>query len=94
MKRIYIGNLSFSTTEEDLSKAFGEYGEVISAEIIKDKFTSASKGFGFVQMPDDDAAFNAIRGLNGKDLAGRKVRVSIAEEKPARTDRKSRFDKN
>lgn len=91
MKRIYIGNLSFSTTEEDLSKSFGEYGEVISAEIIKDKFTSTSKGFGFVQMPDDDAAFNAIRELNGKDLAGRKVRVSIAEEKPVRKVNKKKF---
>ncbi|MBQ1628108.1 MAG: RNA-binding protein [Treponema sp.] len=91
MKRIYIGNLSFSTTEEDLSKSFGEYGEVISAEIIKDKVTSTSKGFGFVQMPDDDAAFNAIRGLNGKDLAGRKVRVSIAEEKPVRKVNKKKF---
>ena len=55
-----------------------------------DKITNRSKGFGFVEMPDDDAAFNAIRSLNGKDLDGRKVRVSIAEDKGPRNPRSNR----
>ena len=90
MKRIYIGNLSFNTTEESLNNAFSAFGEVISATLIMDKITNRSKGFGFVEMPDDDAAFNAIRSLNGKDLDGRKVRVSIAEDKSPRNPRSNR----
>ena len=90
MKRIYIGNLSFNTTEESLNNAFSAFGEVISATLIMDKITNRSKGFGFVEMPDDDAAFNAIRSLNGKDLDGRKVRVSIAEDKGSRNPRSNR----
>ena len=90
MKRIYIGNLSFNTTEESLNNAFSAFGEVISATLIMDKITNRSKGFGFVEMPDDDAAFNAIRSLNGKDLDGRKVRVSIAEDKGPRNPRSNR----
>ena len=90
MKRIYIGNLSFNTTEESLNNAFSTFGEVISATLIMDKITNRSKGFGFVEMPDDDAAFNAIRSLNGKDLDGRKVRVSIAEDKGSRNPRSNR----
>lgn len=87
MKRIYIGNLSFNTTEEKLNETFGAFGEVFSASIKMDKITGMSKGFGFVEMPDDDAAFSAIRELNGKELDGRKVRVSIAEEKPVQRER-------
>ena len=90
MKRIYIGNLSFNTTEESLNNAFSAFGEVISATLIMDKITNRSKGFGFVEMPDDDAAFNAIRSLNGKDLDGRKVRVSIAEDNSPRNPRSNR----
>lgn len=84
MKRIYIGNLSFNTTEEKLSEVFSNFGEVTSAELIKDKVSGSSKGFGFIQMTDDDAAFKAIKELNGKDLDGRRVRISIAEDKGPR----------
>lgn len=84
MKKIYIGNLNFKTTEENLSEVFGTFGEVLSASIIKDKASGLSKGFGFVEMPEDDAAFKAIQSLNGKDIDGRKVRVSIAEDKGPR----------
>ena len=77
MIRIYIGNLSFNTTEENLKQAFEEYGSVEEVSIVKDKFTGASKGFGFVNM-DDDAGFNAIRALNGTMLDSRKIRVSQA----------------
>ena len=90
MKRIYIGNLSFQTTEQDLNDEFSSFGEVISASIITDKATGNSKGFGFVEMSDDDSAFDAIRAINGKTIAGRKVRVSIAEDKPNRSPRTNR----
>ena len=84
MKRIYIGNLNFKTTEENLTEKFAQFGEVTSATIIKDKTSGLSKGFGFVEMPNDDEAEKAIRGLKGRDIDGRKVRVSIAEDKPKR----------
>ena len=84
MKRIYIGNLNFKTTEENLSEKFAEFGKVTSAEIIKDKTSGLSQGFGFVEMPNDTEAEKAIAGLKGKDIDGRKVRVSIAEDKPKR----------
>lgn len=84
MKRIYIGNLSFNTTEDKLTEVFSGFGKVLSASIIKDKTTGFSKGFGFIEMPEDDSAFKAIKELNGKDLDGRKVRISIAEDKGPR----------
>ncbi len=84
MKRIYIGNLNFKTTEENLTEKFAQFGEVTSATIIKDKTSGLSKGFGFVEMPNDDEAEKAISGLKGRDIDGRKVRVSIAEDKPKR----------
>ncbi|MEE0886877.1 MAG: RNA-binding protein [Treponema sp.] len=84
MKIIYIGNLNFKTTEENLTEKFAQFGEVTSATIIKDKTSGLSKGFGFVEMPNDDEAEKAISGLKGRDIDGRKVRVSIAEDKPKR----------
>ena len=84
MKIIYIGNLNFKTTEENLTEKFAQFGEVTSATIIKDKTSGLSKGFGFVEMPNDDEAEKAISGLKGRDIDGRKVRVSIAEDKPQR----------
>ncbi len=84
MKRIYIGNLNFKTSEENLVEKFSQFGEVTSATIIKDKTSGLSKGFGFVEMPNDDDAEKAISGLKGKDFDGRKVRVSVAEDKPKR----------
>ncbi len=84
MKRNFIGNLYFKTTEENLTEKFAQFGEVTSATIIKDKTSGLSKGFGFVEMPNDDDAEKAISGLKGKDIDGRKVRVSIAEDKPKR----------
>ncbi len=84
MKRIYIGNLNFKTTEENLKEKFAQFGEVTSATIIKDKTSGLSKGFGFVEMPNDDDAEKAISDLKGKDIDGRKVRVSIAEDKTKR----------
>ncbi len=81
-KKIYIGNLSFSTTEETLTSLFSRFGEVDSANIIKDKVTGQSKGFGFVEMSDEKSADSAIAFLHQKEVDGRRIRVSVAEEKP------------
>ena len=75
---IYVGNLSYDVTEEDLKKTFETFGEVDSAKVIKDKYSGKSKGFGFVMMPDKAAAESAIQGLNGKDLKGRSLNVNEA----------------
>jgi len=75
---IYVGNLSYSVTEEDLRQAFGAFGEVASASIIKDKFSGQSKGFGFVEMSDKEQAQAAIGAMNGKDLKGRALNVNEA----------------
>jgi len=82
-QKIYVGNLNYATTEEGLSTLFGTYGEVVSAVVIKDKFSNRSKGFGFVEMADEGAAQNAIAELNEKEFEGRRLRVNIAQEKPA-----------
>lgn len=87
---IYVGNLSYKIDENSLEQTFQEFGEVSSVKIITDKFTSRSKGFGFVEMPNDDEANEAINGLNGKELDGRSVTVS--EARPRREDnRDSRY---
>ena len=75
---IYIGNLSYEVTEEDLQQAFEAFGQVESVDIIKDKFSGRSKGFGFVEMPDKANAQSAINELNGKELKGRSLNVNEA----------------
>ncbi|PKN29772.1 MAG: RNA-binding protein [Deltaproteobacteria bacterium HGW-Deltaproteobacteria-21] len=75
---IYVGNLSYQITEDDLQKAFAPYGQVESVKIIKDNYSGRSKGFGFVEMPVNDEAEAAIAALNGKDLKGRAVTVNKA----------------
>jgi RNA recognition motif-containing protein len=75
---IYIGNLSYEVTEEDLKEAFEVFGEVNTVKIIKDNHTGRSKGFGFVEMPAKAEAESAIEALNGKDLKGRSLNVSEA----------------
>jgi hypothetical protein len=77
-KKIYVGNLSFQTTEADLSTMFEAIGEVESVQIITDRDTGRSKGFGFVQMSDDAAAEKAIAQLNGKEVGGRSLTVNEA----------------
>ena len=84
---IYVGNLAYSITDEDLREAFGEFGEVSRASVIMDRDTGRSKGFGFVEMPDTAQAEAAINGLNEKDLSGRPIRVNEAkprEDRPRR----------
>jgi RNA recognition motif-containing protein len=75
---IYAGSLSFQLTEVELKEAFEAYGAVSSARIIMDRYSGRSKGFGFVEMPNEAEAKAAIAGLNGKDLKGRKVTISEA----------------
>ncbi len=73
---INVGNMSFLTSDEELREVFSEFGTVSSAKVAKDSATNRSRGFGFVEMPDDREAKAAIKALNGKDLAGRKLRVN------------------
>ena len=78
---IYVGNMSFDMTEEDLRQEFGKYGEVSSTRIITDRETGRPRGFGFVEMPDDDAAKQAIEAVNGTEFAGRTLTVNEAKPK-------------
>ena len=75
---IYVGNLSYDAAEDDLRQAFESYGEVVSVNIIKDKNTGRSRGFGFVEMASDEAGQSAVDGLNGSELSGRNLNVNIA----------------
>ena len=75
---IYVGNLDYNLQESELESVFSEYGEVASVKIIKDKYTGKAKGFGFVEMPDDEAANTAIEELNGTELNGRQMKVNKA----------------
>lgn len=75
---IYVGNLAYQVTSEDLRQAFEQFGEVSSASVVTDKFTGQSKGFGFVEMPDKASADAAIKQMDGADLKGRNVRVNEA----------------
>ncbi len=79
---IYVGNLSYEVTEEELKNAFSAFGEVSSARVITDKFSGRSKGFGFVEMPNDTEGEAAINGLNGSELNGRPIKVNQAQPKP------------
>ena len=81
-KKLYVGNLTYDTTEDNLVELFSEYGEVLSAQIIIDRDTNRSKGFGFVEMANDQEAQAAIAALNGKEVEGRALTVNEARPKP------------
>ncbi|MDD3642058.1 MAG: RNA-binding protein [Candidatus Krumholzibacteria bacterium] len=83
-KNLYVGNLPFSTNDNDLSEIFSPYGTVSSARVIKDRITERSRGFGFVEMENDDEADKAIAEVNGKDLGGRPLKVSEAKPRENR----------
>lgn len=90
--KLYVGNLSYNTTEDTLKTLFSNYADVASVSIAKDRFTQQSKGFGFIEIEDEIKAQRAIGGMNGKDVDGRRIRVSEAVEKP-RNERNGRdFD--
>lgn len=76
--KLFVGSIPWKAREEDLTAAFSEFGNVVSARIITDKFSGKSRGFGFVEMSNDDEAQAAIRGLDGKDFMGRPLAVSVA----------------
>lgn len=78
MKNIYVGNLAYSVTDDDLHSAFSAFGDVARAKVIMDRDTGRSKGFGFVEMNDDGQAQAAINGLNDQPINGRNVRVNEA----------------
>ncbi|MFH2126412.1 MAG: RNA-binding protein [Pseudomonadota bacterium] len=82
-KKIFVGNLPFSTTSEELKEIFAAYGEVISANVVTDRATGRSRGFGFVEM-ESAGADAAIGALNGKEMGGRPLRVDQAKERPPR----------
>ncbi len=84
---IYVGNLAYSTTEDDLRDAFAQYGAVRSANVITDKFSGQSKGFGFVEMNDNSEADAAIKALNGQALNGRNIKVNEAKPRESRPPR-------
>ena len=88
---MYIGNLAYDVTENDLKNAFSEFGEVASVKIITDKFSGRPKGFGFVEMPDNSEADQAIKALNGKGLNGRSIKVNQAEPRGKRPQRRRRY---
>ena len=79
---IYVGNLSWSMTDDDLSNLFSQYGTVTSAKILKEKNTGRSKGFGFVEMEDEEAAKTAIATLNESEVQGRKLIVNESQPRP------------
>lgn len=79
---IYVGNLSWNLKDQDLSNLFASHGEVVSAKIVLDKFTNRSKGFGFVEMANDDQAQAAIAALNGTEVDGRNIVVNESRPKP------------
>ncbi len=78
---IYVGNISYDSTEESLGNLFGEYGEVSSVSIITNKYNGKSKGFGFVEMPNDEEADAAISALDGNEFDGRNLKVNKARPK-------------
>lgn len=84
---IYVGNLPFSMTEDELEGAFAAHGEVQSARIITDRYTGQSRGFGFVEMPDNNAAESAIQALNGREMMGRPLTVNEARPREDRGPR-------
>jgi RNA recognition motif-containing protein len=88
---IYIGNLPYGVSEEDLRNKFSEFGQVHSANIITDKFSGRSKGFGFVDMPNDAEAREAIEAMNDKDFKGRTIKVNEARPREQRPPRKERY---
>jgi RNA recognition motif-containing protein len=88
---IYVGNLPYTITEDDLKDAFAEFGEVSTVNVITDKFSGQSKGFGFVEMENNSEADEAIKALNESNLKGRNIRVNQAKPRGERTERGPRY---
>ena len=84
--KLYVGGIPYRSTEDDLKKAFGEAGNVVSASIISDRMTGRSRGFGFVEMATHELAEKAVKEMNGKELSGRAIVVNIARPKTDRDE--------
>lgn len=84
MKSLFVGNMNFQTTESDLRALFEPFGEITRVQVMTDRDTGRSRGFGFVEMADDEAAAQAIAALNGKELDGRALNVNEARPRPER----------
>lgn len=84
IKKLFVGSLPWSVDDNKLKELFSQYGEVLKAEVVKDRETGRSRGFGFVEMADDTAAEEAIKALNGSDLDGRQVVVNVARPREER----------
>ncbi|MCL4367193.1 RNA-binding protein [Patescibacteria group bacterium] len=87
MTKIFVGSLPYSTTSDELSQLFQSFGTISSATVISDKFTGQSRGFGFVEMENDDEAQKAIKELDGYSLNGRNLAVSVAKPREEKSDR-------
>jgi len=87
---IYVGNLSYDVAEDELKSLFAEFGEIESVKIISDRYSGQSKGFGFVEMPSNSEADQAIKALNGKFISGRNIKVNPADPGGKRSKRSSR----
>ena len=85
MKNLFVGNMNFQTTEGDLRALFEPFGEIVRIQVMTDRDTGRSRGFGFVEMADDEAAAQAIAALNGKEMDGRALNVNEARPKPERS---------
>ena len=91
MKNIYVGNLPYQISEEELRTTFAGYGDVASVKIIMDRVSGQSKGFGFVEMTDEGHAAEAIKNLDGTEISGRNLRVSEARPREAQPPREDRW---
>jgi RNA recognition motif-containing protein len=92
-KNVYVGNLSYATTEDTLHTLFAEYGQIESVRLITDRYTGRSKGFAFVEMSTPQAAQEAIRGLSGKRVDEREIRVDKAKPRPDGEQRRSDWNR-
>lgn len=89
--KLYVGNLPYSVTDQQLREVFGAFGRVDSVELITDRFTGQTKGFGFVEMSDNSEADVAIKSLNETNLSGRRIKVNQAKPRSDRPPRRSRY---
>jgi len=94
MTNIFVGNLSYQTTQEDLHAAFAQYGNVERVNIVTDRDTGQPRGFAFVEMPSEEEGNAALNGLNGKDIQGRALSVSVAREKEDRGGGRNSFSRS
>ncbi len=89
--KIYVGNLSYSTNDQGLNELFAQFGEVADAKVVIDRETRRSKGFGFVEMPNQNQGEEAIRQLDGRQVDGRNLRVNVAQPREERAPRSNRW---